>query len=73
MRQATTKGAPRIVNHAYRPKRPPRKRAKAAAITVPAIVTVPTKQERARRLDIATKAVECHQRKRRRRQTSYGG
>ena len=39
----------RIVTYAHRPKRPPRKKAKAAAITGPAIVTVTSKQDRIRR------------------------
>jgi hypothetical protein len=39
----------RIITHAYRPKRAPRKKAKAAALTVPRIVNGPTKGERARR------------------------
>ena len=33
-----TTDKPRIVAYAHRPKRPPRKKAKAAAIAVPAIV-----------------------------------
>jgi hypothetical protein len=39
----------RIVTHAFRPKRAPRKKAKAAAITGPAIVTVTNKRDRIRR------------------------
>ena len=35
-----------IVTYAHRPKRPPRKKAKAAAITGPAIVTVTSKRDR---------------------------
>jgi hypothetical protein len=36
----------RIVTHAYRPKRAPRKQAKAAAINGPAIVTASSKRDR---------------------------
>ena len=39
----------RIVTYAHRYKRPPRKKAKAAAITGPAIVKAPSKSERRRR------------------------
>jgi hypothetical protein len=39
----------RIVTYAHRPKRAPRKRAKAAAITGPAIVTAASKRHRGRR------------------------
>ena len=43
----TTHRSTRIVAYAHRPKRPPRKKAKAAAITVPAIVkAAPTKARR---------------------------
>jgi hypothetical protein len=43
-----------IVTYAHRYKRPPRKKpAKAAAITVPAIVKAPTKGERIRRREEA--------------------
>jgi hypothetical protein len=35
----------RIVTHSYRPKPPPRKKAKAAAIAGPAIGRVASKQE----------------------------
>jgi hypothetical protein len=43
----------RIVTHAYRPKRAPRKKAKAAAITGPAMVRATSKQDRDRRRDAA--------------------
>jgi hypothetical protein len=39
----------RIVTHAYRPKRAPQKKAKAAAINGPAIVPVTNKRDRIRR------------------------
>jgi hypothetical protein len=39
----------RIVTYAHRPKRAPRKKAKAAAITGPAIVTAASKRDRDRR------------------------
>jgi hypothetical protein len=38
----------RIVTYAHRPKRPPRKKAQAAAITGPAIVTATSKRDRDR-------------------------
>jgi hypothetical protein len=39
----------RIVNYVHRPKRPPRKKAQAAVITGPAIVTATSKRDRDRR------------------------
>ena len=44
----------RIVTSTYRPKRAPRKKAKAAAITGPAIVTAASKRDRTRRRKDAT-------------------
>jgi hypothetical protein len=38
-----------IVTYVHRPKRPPREKAQAAAITGPAIVTAKSKRDRARR------------------------
>ena len=38
-----------IVTYVHRPKRPPRKKAQAAAITGPAIVTATSKRDRDRR------------------------
>lgn len=43
----------RIVTYAHRPKRTPRKKAKAAAITGPAIVSATSKRDRDRRQDVA--------------------
>ena len=40
---------PSIVTYVHRPKRPPRKKAQAAAITGPAIVTAASKRDRAMR------------------------
>jgi hypothetical protein len=42
----------RIVTSTYRPKRPPRKKAQAAAITGPAIVTAASKRDRDRRREM---------------------
>ena len=39
----------RIVTYAHRPKRPPRKKAKAAAINGPAVVSATSKRDRERR------------------------
>ena len=50
----------RIVTYAHRLKRPPRKKAKAAAITGPAIVTAASKRDRAiRRREIADDGQEA--------------
>ena len=46
----------RIVSYVHRYKRPPRKKAKAAAITGPAIVTANGKQDRRREVDDDTEA-----------------
>jgi hypothetical protein len=43
----------RIVTHAYRPKRAPRKMTKAAAITGPVIVTASSKRDTIRRREAA--------------------
>jgi hypothetical protein len=43
----------RIVTYAHRYRQPPRKKPKAAAIAIPAIVKAPTKGERARRREAA--------------------
>jgi hypothetical protein len=45
-----------IVTYAHRPKRAPRKKAKAAAITGPAIVTATSKRDRRREADDDTEA-----------------
>jgi hypothetical protein len=42
----------RIVTSTYRPKRAPRKKAKAVAITGPAIVTATSKRDRDRRREM---------------------
>jgi hypothetical protein len=49
----------RIVTYAHRLKRPPRKKAKAAAITGPAIVTVTSKRNRIRRSEMADDNTEA--------------
>ena len=41
----------RIVTYVHRPKRPPRKKAQAAAITGPAIVTTTSKRRRCEEAD----------------------
>jgi hypothetical protein len=52
--------ASRIVTHAYRPKRAPRKRkAQATAITGPAIVTVTSKRDSIRRREEADQNTEA--------------
>ena len=43
----------RIITYAYRPKRAPRKKPKAAAMEIPALVSVPTKRDRIRRREEA--------------------
>jgi hypothetical protein len=48
----------RIVTYAHRYKRPPRKKPKAAALAVPAIVKAPSKGERIRRREAADAARE---------------
>ncbi len=48
-----------IVTYAHRPKRPPRKKAKAAAITGPAIVTVTSKRDSIRRSEEADQNTEA--------------
>ena len=49
----------RIVTYAHRLKRPPRKKAKAAAMTGPAIVTVTSKRNRIRRREMADDNTEA--------------
>jgi hypothetical protein len=49
----------RIVTYAHRAKRPPRKKAQAAAITGPAIVTATSKLDRDRRGEMADDGQEA--------------
>jgi hypothetical protein len=49
----------RIVTHVHRPKRAPRKKAKAAAITNPAIVTATSKRDRFRHREAADDNTEA--------------
>ena len=49
----------RIVTSTYRPKRAPRKKAKAAAITGPAIVTATNKRDRDRRREMVDDGQEA--------------
>jgi hypothetical protein len=55
-RPPTVGAMARIVTHAYRPKRAPRKKPKAAILAVPAIVKAPTKGERFRRREASAAA-----------------
>ena len=49
----------RIVTYAYRSKRPPRKKAKAAVITGPGIVSTASKRDRSLRHDVADDGQEA--------------
>jgi hypothetical protein len=49
----------RIVTYAHRPKRSPQKKAKAAAITGPAIVTATGKRDRDRRREVVDDGQEA--------------